>query len=100
MTAAHIAQLLVLYEDLRIELYGITETDLGKLDITDPKYRRHHFVPRSVGTWSEFAEAIRLLEEQQEFEYIKRRFGAASIRNWGKAVRFLGSTSLTSSCEQ
>jgi hypothetical protein len=88
MAHAYIAQLLVLYEDLRIELYGITEKDLGKLDGTDQKYRTHYFVRRSIGTWSEFAEAIRLLDQLDDFRQIKQAFDAASRKKWEKAVRF------------
>ena len=55
MAHAYIAQLFVLYEDLRIELYGITENDLSKLGSTDQKYRKHYFV-----RWS-YAPPIRRL---------------------------------------
>jgi hypothetical protein len=85
---AFIAQLIVLYEDLRIELYGITEMDIDKLDSTDKKYRVHYFLRRAIGTWCEFAEVIRLLDAQEDFGPIRRRFDALATRKWRKAVRF------------
>jgi hypothetical protein len=88
MANTYIAQLLVLYEDLRIELYRITANDIGKLDSTDQKYRRHYSVRRSIGTWSEFAQAIRLLDQLDEFRQIEQEFDAASLKKWDKAVRF------------
>src|ERR1700704_438375 len=85
---AYIAQLLVLYEDLRIELYGITEGALGKLDRTDARYRVPYFVRRSIGPWTKFAEGIRLLDGLEDFQRIKTRFDVASVKNWDEAIRY------------
>jgi hypothetical protein len=84
----YIAQLIVLYEDLRIEMHGITDRDLGELDSTDKKIRVHYFLRRSIGTWCEFAEAIRLLNALDEFTRIKHCFDQPSIKKWDKAVRY------------
>ena len=84
----YIAQLMVLYEDLRIELYGITEGDLGKLDSLDARYRVHYFLRRSIGTWCEFAQAIRLLDQLNDFGPMKRGFAPQAIMKWDKAVRY------------
>jgi len=80
MVHVYLAQMSVLYEDLRIELYGIEAKDLGKLDSTDEKYRRHYFLRR----------VIRLLDKSEEFDRIRKRFTASSARRWNRAVRFFG----------
>jgi hypothetical protein len=85
----HIARLFVLYEDLRIEMPGIVEPEMGKLDNLDARYRVNYFLRRSIGTWWEYATAIRLLSADPAFAPIKARFEAAGQRRWDSAVRFL-----------
>lgn len=86
---AQIARLFVLYEDLRIEMSGIVEKDLKPLDNVDARYRVNYFLRRSIGTWREYAEAIRLLDAQPDFWPIKARFDPSEQQRWNKAVRFL-----------
>jgi hypothetical protein len=85
---ARIARLFVLYEDLRIEMLGIVEKDLGRLDGRDIRYRVNYFLRRSIGTWWEYAEAVRLLNALPDFVYIKTRFGPSGLKKWNRAVRF------------
>lgn len=70
---AKLARLCVLYEDLRVEMWGIAEPSIPALDSLDSeednrwarerigRYRRYYFVRRSIGTIREFAEALRLI---------------------------------------
>ena len=74
MLHAHILRLAVLYEDLRIELYGIAEDSMPKLDGTDERYRKNYFLRRSIATLVEFAETVRILNECDEFQPIKDSF--------------------------
>jgi hypothetical protein len=86
---AHVARLFVLYEDLRIEMLGIVEKDLGSLDNVDARYRVNYFLRRSIGTWREYAEAVRLLDANPDFSFIKARFDPSGQKNWDRAVKFL-----------
>src|ERR1700733_7621865 len=63
-----IARLCVLYEDLRIELFALREESLPMLDVTDPRYRVNYFLRRAIATLVEFAEAVRLLSELDDFK--------------------------------
>jgi hypothetical protein len=87
---AHIARLSVLYEDLRIETYGIIEESLPALDFTDEAYRRNYFLRRSIATLFEFAEELRLLHRLDNFAEIQSKFDELSLKRWNKAVRFFG----------
>jgi hypothetical protein len=69
-----LARLSALYEDLRIELFGIGEESLSPLDQLDVKYRRMYFLRKSPGTLSEFAQAIQYLENSPEFRLIASQF--------------------------
>ena len=67
---AHLAQLCVLYEDLRIEVSALTAKRLPRLDVLDPsgdhsdepgnigRYRKLYFLRRSIATIREFAECL------------------------------------------
>jgi len=63
-----IARLCVLYEDLRIEFYALREDSLPNLDVTDPRFRVNYFLRRAIATLVEFAEAVRLLSELDDFQ--------------------------------
>src|ERR1039458_1911084 len=77
---AKLARLCVLYEDLRVELFGIAEPSIPALDVLDlerdnrfsperiGRYRRYYFVRRLIGTLVEFAEALRLISDDNDFQ--------------------------------
>jgi hypothetical protein len=69
-------------------MHGIVEKDLAALDSLDARYRINYFLRRSIGTWSEYAEAVRLLDALPEFATIKTRFSRPEQALWTKAVRF------------
>jgi len=83
-----IARLSALYEDLRIELFGIREESLSQLDQLDVKYRRMYFLRKSIGTLWEFAEAVRHLENCSEFRLIASEFTPEIARRWERASAF------------
>ena len=85
---AHIARLCVLFEDLRIETYGIIGESLPSLDFTGEAYRRNYFLRRSIATVLEVAEELRLLCNLQDFQKIRSSFDETSLKRWEKAVRF------------
>jgi hypothetical protein len=96
---AQLARLCVLFEDMRIEITGMLEVSLPKLDILDPKpkygddaipqglgkYRRLYFTRRSIATVREFTEALRLLDENDQFESVRAKFTEKQHRAWGEA---------------
>jgi hypothetical protein len=88
--APHVARLSVLYEDLRIEIYALAEDSMPRLDATDVRYRRHYFMRRSIATLVEFAEAIRHLNDANDFDTIRESFNdePTKIKMWNDAVEF------------
>ena len=83
-----LARLSALYEDLRIELFGIGEESLSLLDQLDVKYRRMYFLRKSLGTLSEFAQAIQHLENSPEFSLVTSQFTPEIARRWERAAAF------------
>jgi len=85
---ALIARLSVLYEDLRIEMFGVIEESIPALDYTDEKYRKNYFLRRSIATLIEVAEAFRMLNACSDFERIKAEFDKTSLIRWKRALWF------------
>lgn len=85
---ALIARLAVLYEDLRIEAFGITAESLPQLDFTDFKYRRIYFLRRAIVTLIEVAEAFRMLDKDPDFQLVKNKFDNQNMIRWKRAVKF------------
>jgi hypothetical protein len=65
-----LAQLSVLYEDLRIETFALTAegTEVERLDYLDKNYRVHYFLRRSVATLLEFRGALLRLSKTKEYK--------------------------------
>jgi hypothetical protein len=91
-SARYIAQLSVLYEDLRIETSAIAEDSMSALDVTDVRYRRHYFLRRSIATLVEFAEALRLLNGCDDFGELRSTFDKEVLRRWNGGIRFFRTT--------
>ncbi len=84
---AHLAQLCVLYEDLRIEVSGASSRSLPRLDVLDSSadhaatpqkiggYRRLYFVRRSIATIREFADCLHYLRKCPEFARLRGSAG-------------------------
>ncbi len=87
---ALIARLAVLYEDLRIETFGIVEESLGRLDYSSKPYRTNYFLRRSIATLIEVAEAIRMLDGDSDFQHVKSKFDRQHTIRWKRAIRFFG----------
>jgi hypothetical protein len=99
---AKLARLCVLYEDLRVEVCGIVERGIPALDILDSepdnrftperigRYRRYYFVRRSIGTIREFAEALRLINDDPDLRPNPIRHIEGAERTWSKAITFFG----------
>ena len=85
---ALIARLAVLYEDLRIETFGMVVDSLPKLDYTDKGYRVNYFLRRSIATLIEVAETFRILDENQDFQRIKAAFDNQHMIRWNRTMRF------------
>jgi len=97
---AHIAQLCVLYEDLRIEVSALREESMPSLDVLDPAeehacdpartgtYRKTYFLRRSTLTLCEFAAGLRLLDDCRDFAVIKSEFDVKTSADWKLAIEF------------
>lgn len=96
---ALIAQLSVLYEDLRLEIHAILQDSIPILDVLDSEddhadhlervgaYRRHYFLRRSIGTLYEFAVALRHLNTESDFKLISNARGFDQAM-WEQAIEF------------
>lgn len=69
-----LAQLSVLYEDLRIETFAITSDsdEVKRLDYLDSRYRVHYFLRRSIATLLEFRGALLRMSRTEEFKAQKK----------------------------
>ena len=83
-----IACLCVLFEDLRIELAGMSEDHLGKLDECGESGRRLYFLRRSIATLYEFATVLQELDQLPSFQRVKKQFNATADSHWTKAIRY------------
>lgn len=65
-----IAQMSVLYEDLRIENFALTadNEEVKRLDYLDSRYRVHYFLRRSMVTLLEFRGSLLQLSKTREFK--------------------------------
>jgi len=64
-----LAQMSVLYEDLRIETFALTanEDEVKRLDCLDHKYRINYFLRRSIATLLEFRGCLIKMSRTEEF---------------------------------
>src|ERR1035438_8526446 len=97
---AKLARLCVLYEDLRVEMWGIAELSIPALDILDlekdnkctphliGRYRRYYFVWRSIGTIREFAEALRLINDDPDLQLNATQVDEDAKATLGSAINF------------
>jgi hypothetical protein len=84
----HLARLVVLYEDLRIEMHGLrNKEEYALLDDSGFATRQSYFLRRSFATLAEFAEAVRLADECPEFATVlKPTLDAHETATWDAAV--------------
>jgi hypothetical protein len=85
---ALIACLCVLFEDLRIEVSGIVERDLGTLDECGRNGRQLYFQRRSLATLYEFGEVLQSLEDLPSFIPVKARFSAMARKHWTHSIDY------------
>lgn len=85
---AIVARLAVLYEDMRIELFGISEKSISSLDTLGVNYRRIYFLRKSISTLLEFVDAIGQLQRCPEFGTVSAEFTPEVRKNWEKSAAF------------
>ena len=85
---ALIARLSVLYEDLRIEMFGTADPSVGRLDYSSEAYRKNYFLRRSLATLVEIEETFRLLDVNVDFQKVKDNFDRKNAIRWNRAIRF------------
>jgi hypothetical protein len=84
----YICALGVLFEDMRIELAGLAQSEIKPLDVAG--MRISYFLRRSIATLKEFAHAITDLDKLPEFAPVKAGLLPETLRDWDRAVRFFG----------
>ena len=87
-TSAWIARVAVLFEDMKIEVEGLDCDDFSKRFGVRAPARRVYFIRRFTSTFVEFAEALRLLDEEPGFQNIKTKFSRHKKLTWSRAVRY------------
>ena len=83
---AYACAMAVLFEDLRIEMAGLSEIEIKVMDVTG--HRTNYFLRRSIATLKEFAHAITDLNRLPEFATVKERFDKETLRRWERAIRY------------
>jgi hypothetical protein len=85
-----LAQLSVLYEDLRIETLAITSNGevLKRLDVLSSRYRANYFLRRSIATLLEFEGALNKLSKTPEYKTARGTVDRGLIRRVTDAIRF------------
>ena len=84
---ANVAQIAVLYEDLRIELKGF-EKEFPDLQAIGENYRRNYFVRRSIATLLEFSDALTMLDQSPDWRPVKEGFTPEMTATWVKAMKY------------
>ena len=85
-----LAQLFILYEDLRIETFAIasSEDKLKRLDGLSSKYRRNYFLRRPVAPPLEIEGALHRLSKTSECKTTRDRTDNNPIKMVSNAIRF------------
>jgi hypothetical protein len=83
-----IARLCVLFEDLRIEISGLSADDLGRLDECGKNGRGLYFLRRSIATLHEFTSALDDLDQLPSFQPVRARFNGVAQRHWDRALKY------------
>src|SRR5689334_8358442 len=83
-----VARVIVLYEDLRLEVFGISadQEQIPRLDISGYRYRELYFIRRAMITLNEFTHAIYNLQSLKSFKQFKRAVGRNGLEPWQQAV--------------
>jgi hypothetical protein len=94
-----IARLCVLYEDLRIELFGAAMDTPTRIDVLSPDYRRNYFLRRAVATLKEFRDAIDQVRVTAEFRQLEARATRENdkyyLEDWIPAIDFFNANGRT-----
>lgn len=85
---ALMAQLVVLYEDLRIELKAAEDASSGT---DEDNYRRTYFIRRTTGTLVEIEGALHRLNMSKEFKVLKKTWSAEHLKEWDRAIKAFAS---------
>ena len=82
--SAHVARLVVLYEDLRLETFAIAADQIEQLDLLDDRYRRLYFLRRSIATLNEFSNALSSLNGAVSFKSFKNQSISGQGKDWNR----------------
>jgi len=91
--ATAVAMLCILREDFLIELYGIVDDSLGRLDDNDESYRRTYFWRNTLRTLEEIRNVLNRLNTEGSFRDAMAREPAAVQEAFKKLKRELNKAS-------
>jgi hypothetical protein len=85
-----IAQLSILYEDLRIEIAGfqVEDSAMGALDTIAKSYRKLYFIRRSLVTLVEAGDCVAAISRDREFRQHKTDSRIANLQHVSEAREF------------
>jgi hypothetical protein len=87
-----IARLCVLTEDLRLEWHCVSHESISTETKVDADVRRLYFLRRTVATLVEFAEVLRLLEDDPDFKkQVVSTFNETARKQWSEGIGFFKS---------
>lgn len=87
---ALLARMCVLYEDLRLEVYGGMAEKIPECDQTSVMYRKLYFLRRSTITLVEFRGALQRLSENEQFRALRETFSEEQLTRLNEAEEFFG----------
>ena len=85
---ALLARMCVLYEDLRLEVYGGMAESIPDCDQISAMYRKLYFLRRSTITLMEFRGTLQRLSQNEEFRTLQQEFSEEQTRRWTEANDF------------
>jgi hypothetical protein len=83
-----IVRLIVLFEDLKVEMFSLSADQAGQADECSTQYRMMYFLRRAWATLDEMQSAFHKLNMLKEFKRVKRKFHPAQIARWEAVIKF------------
>jgi hypothetical protein len=87
-----LVRLVVLYEDLKVEFFGLDASDEKMGNDVSRHYGHLYIIRRAFATIWEMENAIHKLNMLKQFKADKRTWDRPRLRTWTGAVRFFGRT--------
>lgn len=83
-----IVRLIVLFEDLKVEMFSLSQEKAGKADECSRQYRMMYFLRRAWATLDEMQSAFHKLNMLKPFKEMKRKFHPEQNAKWDSVIQF------------